>query len=148
MEGGALAMSQRERSRLVMMTRVRERAMTIREALEVVRISYRQGQRIYKRYRKEVDRGIIHRNRGQPSNRGKPHNGVIRALRYGLGSGYLPITSGRSKLYTLCTITLLTCERRVAQIQATGIVHMYVCTVNTLNGKISSLSAARGVPRL
>jgi len=75
MEGGALAMRQRERSRLVMMTRVRERAMTIREALEVVRISYRQGQRIYKRYRKEVDRGIIHRNRGQPSNRGKPHMG-------------------------------------------------------------------------
>ena len=73
MEGGALAMSQKERSRLVMMTRVREKAMTIREASEVVRVSYRQCRRIYKRYREEGDRGLIHRNRGQPSNRRKPH---------------------------------------------------------------------------
>jgi len=71
MEGGALVMSQRERSRLVMMARVREKAMTIREASEVMRVSYRQGRRIYKRYREEGDRGLIHRNRGQPSNRGK-----------------------------------------------------------------------------
>ena len=42
MEGGLLAMSQKERSRLVMMTRVREKAMTIREASEMVGISYRQ----------------------------------------------------------------------------------------------------------
>jgi transposase len=72
MEGGALAMSQRERSRLVMMTRVREKAMTIREASEMVGVSYRQGRRIYKRYREEGDRGLTHRNRGQPSNRSKP----------------------------------------------------------------------------
>jgi hypothetical protein len=37
MEGGALAMSQRERSRLVMITRVREKAMTIKKAAEVMR---------------------------------------------------------------------------------------------------------------
>ena len=36
MEGGALVMSQRERSRLVMMARVREKAMTIKEASEMV----------------------------------------------------------------------------------------------------------------
>jgi transposase len=65
-------MSQRERSRLVMMTRVREKAMTIREASEMVGVSYRQGRRIYKRYREEGDRGLTHRNRGQPSNRSKP----------------------------------------------------------------------------
>ena len=65
-------MSQRERSRLVMMSRVRDRKMTIREASEVLRISYRQGRRIYKRYAEEGDRGLIHRNRGQPSNRRKP----------------------------------------------------------------------------
>jgi len=41
MEGGALAMSQKERSRLVMMTRVREKAMIIRKASQVTRISYR-----------------------------------------------------------------------------------------------------------
>ena len=71
MEGGALAMSQRERTRLVMMTRVREKAMTIKEAAEVMGVSYRQSRRIYKRYKEEEDRGLIHRNRGQPSNRGK-----------------------------------------------------------------------------
>ena len=82
MEGGALAMSQRERSRLVMMTRVREKAMTIREASEVMGVSYRQGRRIYKRYREEGGRGLIHRNRGQPSNRRKPSElkGKILAL--------------------------------------------------------------------
>jgi transposase len=71
MEGGALAMSQRERSRLVMMTRVREKAMTIKEAAELMGMSYRQSRRIYKRYREEGDRGLMHRNRGWPSNRGK-----------------------------------------------------------------------------
>jgi len=65
-------MSQRERSRLAIMSRVGEKAMTIREACEVMGTSYRQGQRIYKRYREEGDSGLIHRNRGQPSNRRKP----------------------------------------------------------------------------
>ena len=64
-------MSQRERSRLVMMARVREEAMTIKEASEVIGVSYRQSRRIYKRYREEGDKGVIHRNRGRPSNRGK-----------------------------------------------------------------------------
>ena len=67
MEGGLLVMSQRERSRLVMMSRVREKAMTIKEASEVMGVSYRQNQRIYKRYTEEGDKGLIHRNRGQPS---------------------------------------------------------------------------------
>lgn len=71
MEGGSLAMSQKERSRLVVMSRVREKTMTIREASEMMGISYRQGRRIYKRYVKEGDKGLIHRNRGWPSNRRK-----------------------------------------------------------------------------
>jgi transposase len=71
MEGGSLAMSQKERSRLVVMSRVREKTMTIREASEMMGISYRQGRRIYKRYVKEGDKGLIHRNRGRPSNRRK-----------------------------------------------------------------------------
>ena len=71
MEGGYLAMSPRERSRLVMMTRVREKAITIKETAEVMGMSYRQSRRIYKRYRGGGDRGLIHQARGQPSNRGK-----------------------------------------------------------------------------
>ena len=50
MEGGLLRMSQKECSRLVVMTRVREKTMTIREASEMVGVSYRQCRRIYKRY--------------------------------------------------------------------------------------------------
>jgi len=46
--------------------------MTIREASEVLRMSYRQGRRIHKRYLEEGDKGLIHRNRGQSSNRRKP----------------------------------------------------------------------------
>ena len=53
-------MSQRERSRLVMMARVREEAMTIKEASEIIGVSYRQSRRIYKRYREEGDKGVIH----------------------------------------------------------------------------------------
>ena len=71
MEGGLLAMSQRERTRLVMMTRIEEKAMTIKEAAEVMGVSYRQGRRIYKRYVSEGDKGLVHRNRGRPSNRSK-----------------------------------------------------------------------------
>ena len=71
MEGGSLAMSQKERSRLVVMSRVREQTMTIREASEMVGVSYRQCRRIYKRYVKEGDKGLVHRNRGRPSNRRK-----------------------------------------------------------------------------
>jgi len=53
----------------------------LREASEVMRISYRQGRRIYKRYREEGDRGLVHRNRGQPSNRRK----AFRIKRGGIG---------------------------------------------------------------
>jgi transposase len=72
MEGGPLAMSQKERMRLVMMNRVEGKAMTIKEAAEVMGISYRQGRRIYRRYVSEGDKGLVHRNRGRPSNRSKP----------------------------------------------------------------------------
>jgi len=72
MEGGPLAMSQKERMRLVMMNRVEGKAMTIKEAAEVMGISYRQGRRIYRRYVSEGDKGLAHRNRGRPSNRSKP----------------------------------------------------------------------------
>ena len=72
MKGGSLAMSQKERSRLVVMSRVREKTMTIREAVEMMEMSYRLGRRIYRRYVNEGDKGLTHRNRGRPSNRKKP----------------------------------------------------------------------------
>ena len=46
MEGGSLTMSKKERSRLVVMSRVKEKQITIREASEMMGISYQQGRRI------------------------------------------------------------------------------------------------------
>ena len=71
MEGGRLEMSQKERSRLVVMARVKETGMTIKEASKVLRLSYRQCRRVYRRYLEEGDKGLVHRNRGRPSNRRK-----------------------------------------------------------------------------
>ena len=64
-------MSQKERKRLAVMSRVKEKGMTIREGSEVLGISYRQARRIYRRYLDGGDEGLIHRSRGRPSNRGK-----------------------------------------------------------------------------
>jgi len=65
MEGGPLAMSQKERMRLVMMNRVEEKAMTIKEAAEVMGIGYRQGRRIYRRYVTGGDKGANTSKPGQ-----------------------------------------------------------------------------------
>lgn len=65
-------MSQKERARLAVMGRVRDGLMTIKEASEVLGMSYRQARRVYRRHREEGDEGLLHRNRGRSSNRGKP----------------------------------------------------------------------------
>ena len=65
-------MSQKERARLAIMGRVKEGLMTIKEASEVLGMSYRQARRVYRRHREEGDEGLLHRNRGRSSNRGKP----------------------------------------------------------------------------
>ncbi|HSV32318.1 MAG TPA: ISNCY family transposase [Atribacteraceae bacterium] len=70
--GGLLALSRQERTRLVILARVQEKKMTIRDASRILGISYRHTRRIVKRYREEGDAGLIHRRRGQPSPRAKP----------------------------------------------------------------------------
>jgi transposase len=71
---GILTMSQRERDRLTILVQMHERRMTVAEAAEVLRLSERQVYRLLKRYRTEGDRGVIHRLRGRPSNRGYPRD--------------------------------------------------------------------------
>lgn len=66
---GHLMMSKKERERLVMMARIKGKEITIREASEILSINYRQAKRIYQRYRKQGDKGIMHTSRGRPSNR-------------------------------------------------------------------------------
>jgi len=48
-------MSEKERKRLAVMSRVKEGEMTIREGSEVLRVSYRQARRIHRRYLEEGD---------------------------------------------------------------------------------------------
>lgn len=72
-------MSRKERIRLVTMARVKEGGVMVKDAAGILGISYRQCRRIYKRYQEEGDGGLIHRSRGQPSNRSKPR-GVKEAV--------------------------------------------------------------------
>ena len=65
-------MSRKERRRLVVLSRVAERGMSLRDGAQVLGVSYRQARRIYRRYREEGDVGIVHRSRGGNSMRAYP----------------------------------------------------------------------------
>ena len=62
-------MSRKERRRLVVLHQVETQAVTLKEASERMGVSYRQGKRIWKRWREEGESGLIHRSRGGTSNR-------------------------------------------------------------------------------
>ena len=79
--GGHLLMSEVERLRKVILEGVREGRVTLAAAALRLKVSYRQLRRIWKRFRAEGDRGLIHRGRGRPSNRAKPDSLRQRALR-------------------------------------------------------------------
>ncbi len=68
---GTLSMSQKERERLRVLELVRSTGMKLTKGAELLRISYRQCKRIWRRYKEEGDAGLIHRARGRHSNRGK-----------------------------------------------------------------------------
>lgn len=65
-------MSQKERVRLVVMQQVKQDELTLAEACEVLGLSYRQTKRVWRRYRLDGDKGLVHRLRGQPGKRAKP----------------------------------------------------------------------------
>ena len=64
-----ISMSQRERHRLEAFARVCRGEITLVKASELLELSYRQTKRCFGRYRKEGDKGLVHRLRGQRSNR-------------------------------------------------------------------------------
>ena len=77
-------MSRKERERMTVMAGVTDRKLTLVPASKLMRVSYRQSKRIWKRYQADGDAGLVHRLRGQPSARRKPPE--LRALalaRYG-----------------------------------------------------------------
>lgn len=65
-------MSQQERVRLIVMKQVEEDALTQAEACEVLGLSYRQTKRVWRRYRLDGDKGLVHGLRGKPGKRAKP----------------------------------------------------------------------------
>ena len=75
--GGHLIMSEKERLRLTMMRMVYEGKLTLNQAAQQCNLSYRQTKRLYSRYKREGDVGLVHRARGQQSNRSHPHRIAI-----------------------------------------------------------------------
>lgn len=64
-------MSRKERDRLTIMIGIKQQELTLVAAAEVMAISYRQTQRVWRRYQSEGDAGLVHRLRGRPSLRRK-----------------------------------------------------------------------------
>ncbi|MBI5116192.1 helix-turn-helix domain-containing protein, partial [Candidatus Poribacteria bacterium] len=69
---GHLVMSAKERRRKVEFEGVRVGRLTIKEAAVRLELSYRHCRRAYKRFSEQGDEGLVHRSRGQVSNRAKP----------------------------------------------------------------------------
>ena len=67
---GELRMSRKERVRLELLGRVKRDEITVSRAAELAGVSVRQMRRLWKRYRKRGDQGLVHRLRGKaPNNR-------------------------------------------------------------------------------
>jgi transposase len=64
-----LEMSQKERQRLEVLNRVKRDELSLLKAAELLHLSYRQTKRVYRRFRHQGDRGLVHCLRGRPSNR-------------------------------------------------------------------------------
>ena len=64
-------MTDREVQRGGVMSRVAEGELRVSHAAEMVEISYRQAKRLWKRYREEGAKGLVHRSAGRRSNRAR-----------------------------------------------------------------------------
>lgn len=71
-ETGTIRMSRKERDSLTVLERVNRDEIRLREAAEILSISYRQCWRRNRRYREEGAAGLVHRLRGRTSNRSMP----------------------------------------------------------------------------
>ena len=69
---GEMRMSSKERKRLGIMVRIDAGEIRLKDASNILGISYRQIKRIRARYRRDGDAGLVHRNRGRPSNHKYP----------------------------------------------------------------------------
>ena len=69
MHEGRILMSQKERDRKVILSGVVEGKLTLVGASKKLKVSYRQIKRIYKRYQRAGDLGLVHGNCGKASHR-------------------------------------------------------------------------------
>ena len=85
-------MSGKELRRKAVLDEVVRGGRKLRSAAEVLQLSYRQCRRVYQRYRREGDPGLIHRNRGRASNRkiGEEKRGQILTRYQQRYAGYGP----------------------------------------------------------
>ena len=74
-------MSRRELRRVEVMSRVQAGELQVVNAAELVGVSYRQGKRLWRRYREQGPEGLKHGNAGRPSNRAKPQAFREKVLR-------------------------------------------------------------------
>ena len=63
---GHLIMSEKERLRKGVLSKVADGYITLAEAAKQMRVSYRQSKRIWSKYKQKGDSGLIHGNRGNP----------------------------------------------------------------------------------
>jgi hypothetical protein len=73
---GLLVMSAKERERLKIFLRMKHGELQQQEAATLCRLDYRYLRRLYQRYCKHGDRGLIHQGRGRPSNHAANASGI------------------------------------------------------------------------
>src|ERR1035437_748080 len=73
-------MSERELKRAAVLSRVGKTGWSLVQAAERMKVSYRQAKRLWKRYRAQGARGLVHGNAGRVSNRAKPKSLRRRGL--------------------------------------------------------------------
>jgi hypothetical protein len=65
-------MSSRELQRVGILARVKSKQLKLRDAADLMAVSYRQAKRLWNRYRKRGAGGLKHASVGRESNRAKP----------------------------------------------------------------------------
>src|SRR5271169_1571655 len=73
-------MSERELKRAAVLSRVAEAGWSLVQAAGRMAVSYRQAKRLWKRYRTQGAKGLVHGNAGRVSNRAKPKSLRRRVL--------------------------------------------------------------------
>jgi len=77
---GRTEMSERELGRAEVLARVKRRELRVVDAAVLMGVCYRQGKRLWKRYREEGAKGLKHRSAGRRSNRAYTEKSRRKAL--------------------------------------------------------------------